>query len=54
MSEARSRAKSARKKGHLGAAHAHGQEAIAHESEMKELDKRAAKIFFRENNKVSS
>ncbi|KAH9002136.1 hypothetical protein EDB86DRAFT_2800984, partial [Lactarius hatsudake] len=26
----------------------------SHESEMKELDKRAAKIFFRENNKVSN
>ncbi|KAH9019014.1 hypothetical protein EDB85DRAFT_2121407 [Lactarius pseudohatsudake] len=51
MSEARSRAKSARKKGRLGAAHAHRQDAIAHESEMKELDKRAAKIFLRENNK---
>ncbi|KAH9176281.1 hypothetical protein EDB89DRAFT_1903111 [Lactarius sanguifluus] len=51
MSEARSRAKSARKKGRLGAAHAHKQDAIAHESEMKELDKRAAKIVFRENNK---
>ncbi|KAH9019029.1 hypothetical protein EDB85DRAFT_1820114, partial [Lactarius pseudohatsudake] len=34
-------------------AHAHTQDAIAHESEMKELDERAAKIFFRENNKVS-
>ncbi|KAI9442247.1 hypothetical protein H4582DRAFT_1267450 [Lactarius indigo] len=51
MSEARSRAKSARKKGRLGAAHAHKQDAIAHESEMKELDKRAAKIVFRDNNK---
>ncbi|KAH9083550.1 hypothetical protein EDB83DRAFT_2669553 [Lactarius deliciosus] len=51
MSEARSRAKSARMKGRLGAAHAHKQDAIAHESEMKELDKRAAKIFLRENNK---
>ncbi|KAI9428478.1 hypothetical protein H4582DRAFT_1831051, partial [Lactarius indigo] len=51
MSEARSRAKSASKKGHLGAAHAHRQDAIARESEMKELDKRAAKIIFRENNK---
>ncbi|KAH9019011.1 hypothetical protein EDB85DRAFT_595977 [Lactarius pseudohatsudake] len=46
MSEARSRAKSARKKGRLGAAHAHKQDAIAHESEMQ-----AAKIFFKENNK---
>ena len=54
MSEARGRAKSAQKKGHHGAAHAHRQEAIAHESAMKELDKRAARIIFREKNKVSS
>ncbi|KAH9083553.1 hypothetical protein EDB83DRAFT_2212788 [Lactarius deliciosus] len=52
MSEARHKAKNAKKKGRLGAAHAHKQDAIAHEGEMKELDKRAAKIFFRENNKV--
>ncbi|KAH8990462.1 hypothetical protein EDB92DRAFT_745659 [Lactarius akahatsu] len=51
MSEARSRAKSAQKKGLLGAAYAHRLGAIAHESEMKELDKRAAKIVFKENNK---
>ncbi|KAH9083563.1 hypothetical protein EDB83DRAFT_28082 [Lactarius deliciosus] len=51
MSEARSRAKSASEKGRLGAAHAHRQDAIAYESEMKELHKRAAKIVFRENNK---
>ncbi|KAF8274560.1 hypothetical protein EI94DRAFT_1696073 [Lactarius quietus] len=51
MSEARSRAKSAQKKGNRGAAHVHRQEAISHENAMKELDKRAAKIFFRENNK---
>ncbi|KAH9176285.1 hypothetical protein EDB89DRAFT_2240568 [Lactarius sanguifluus] len=51
MSEARSRAKSAQKKGYRGAAQVHRQEAIAHESAMKELDKRAAKIIFRENNK---
>ncbi|KAH8990467.1 hypothetical protein EDB92DRAFT_1798923, partial [Lactarius akahatsu] len=51
MSEARSRAKSAQKKGYRGAAQAHRQEVIAHESAMKELDKRAAKIIFRENNK---
>ena len=54
MSEARSRAKSAQKKGYRGAANAHRQEAIAYESAMKKLDKRAAKIIFRENNKVSS
>ncbi|KAH9047899.1 hypothetical protein EDB84DRAFT_1673377 [Lactarius hengduanensis] len=51
MSEARRRAKNAKKKGRLGTAHAHRQDALSHESEMKELDKRAAKIFFRENNK---
>ena len=54
MSEARSRAKGAQKKGYHGAAHAHRQEAIAHEKAMKELDKRAANIIFREKNKVSS
>ena len=54
MSEARSRAKSAKKKGYRGAAQAHRQEAIAHESAMKELNKRAAKIIFKENNKVCS
>lgn len=53
MSEARSRAKSAQKKGSRGAAHIHKQEAMVRESEMKDLDKRAAKIIFRENNKVS-
>ena len=52
MSEARNRAKSAQKKGYKGAAQAHRQEAIAHEKVMKELDKRAAKIIFREKNKV--
>ncbi|KAH9040798.1 hypothetical protein EDB85DRAFT_1886864 [Lactarius pseudohatsudake] len=51
MSEAYRRAESAKKKGRFGVAHAHTQDAIAHESEMKELDERAAKIFFRENNK---
>ncbi|KAH9061242.1 hypothetical protein EDB87DRAFT_1560492 [Lactarius vividus] len=51
MSEARSRAKSAQKKGLRGAAQAHKQEAMAHESAKKELDKRAAKIIFKENNK---
>ena len=52
MTEARSRAKSAQKKGYRGAAQAHKQEAIAHKSAMEELDKRAAKIIFREKNKV--
>jgi len=53
MTEARSRAKSARKKGYQSASHVHRQEAIAHESAKTELDKRAAKIVFRENNKAS-
>lgn len=52
MTEARSRAKSAQKKGYRGAAQAHRQEAIVHKSAMEELDKRAAKIIFREKNKV--
>jgi hypothetical protein len=51
MSEARSRAKSAQKKGYRGAANAHRQEAMAYEREMKDFDKRAAKIIFQENNK---
>jgi hypothetical protein len=54
MSEARSRAKSARKKRSGGAAQAHNLEVAAHEKVMKELDKRAAKIIFAEKNKVSS
>ena len=54
MSEARSRAKSAQKKGYRGAAHAHRQEAISHKNAMKELDKRASKIIFTEKNKVCS
>ncbi|KAH9083548.1 hypothetical protein EDB83DRAFT_27060 [Lactarius deliciosus] len=51
MSEAYRRAESARRKGRFGVAHTHTQDAIAHESEMEKLDERAAKIFFRENNK---
>ncbi|KAH9002120.1 hypothetical protein EDB86DRAFT_2827547 [Lactarius hatsudake] len=51
MSEAYRRAESARKKGRFRVAHTHTQDAIAHESEMEKLDERAAKIFFRENNK---
>ena len=53
MVEARSRAKNAQKKGYKGAAQEHRQEVIAHEKVMKELNKRAAKIIFREKNKVS-
>jgi hypothetical protein len=52
MREARDLAKNARKRGDHAAAGKHRQDAIAHESEMKCLDKRAAKIIFRENNKV--
>ena len=52
MSEAHSRAKSAQKKGSRGAAQAHRQEAMSHESAMKDHDKRAAEIIFREKNKV--
>jgi DNA-nicking Smr family endonuclease len=52
MREARDLAKSARKRGDQTAAERHRRDAIAHESEMKSLDKRAAKIIFRENNKA--
>jgi len=52
MREARDLAKNARKRGDYTAAGKHRQDAIAHENEMKCSDKRAAKIIFRENNKV--
>jgi hypothetical protein len=52
ISEALSRAKSAKKKGQKGAAQEHKQEAIAHQKVKKELNERAAKIIFTENNKV--
>ena len=52
MTKARSRAKNAQKKGTHGAAHKHTQRAKAHESAIKELDKRAAEIIFTEKNKV--
>ena len=54
MSEARSRVKSAQKKGSHGAAREHRQRANAHQSAMNELDKRAAEIIFKEKNKVCS
>ena len=54
MSEAYSRAKAAQKKGYRGAAQEHRQRGDAHKSSMEDLDMRAAKIIFRENNKVSS
>lgn len=52
MSEERTRAKSAQKRGHKEAAQAHTQKAIAHEKAVKDLNKRAAKIIFTEKNKV--
>jgi len=52
MHEARDLAKGARKRGDHTTEQTHRQDAIAHESEMKSLDKRAAKIIFRENNNV--
>ncbi len=54
MSEAYSRANRAQKNGYRGAAHEHRQQADAHKSAMEELNKRAAKIIFREKNKVCS
>jgi len=52
MRDARDLAKSARKSGDRAADQMYKQDAIALESEMKSLDKRAAKIIFREKNKV--
>lgn len=52
MKEARDRAKSARKRGDSEARYTYEREAISHESGMKHYDKKAAKIIFRENNKV--
>jgi len=52
MREARDKAKSARRIGDYETARTHNQDAIAHESEMKSLDKRAAKIIFKEKNKA--
>jgi hypothetical protein len=45
-------AKTAQRRGDYRAEQRHRQDAIAYESERKSLDKRAAKIFFSENNKV--
>ena len=53
MRDARDLAKSARKGGDHTAAQRSRQDAIALESEMKSLDKRAAKIIFTQKNKVS-
>jgi hypothetical protein len=52
MREARDRAKIAHRKGDNEAEYEYRQEARAHESAKKNSDKRAAKIFFRVNNKV--
>jgi len=52
MRDARDLAKSARKSGDHAAERMYKQDANALESEMKSLDKRAAKIIFREKNKV--
>ncbi|KAH9083549.1 hypothetical protein EDB83DRAFT_27151 [Lactarius deliciosus] len=51
MTEAYSRAKSAQRMGDRWAAQEHRRRGDAHKSMMEELDKRAAKIIFRENNK---
>lgn len=52
MQDARDRAKIAHRRGDREAESEYKQEARAHESAKKNLDKRAAKIFFRVNNKV--
>ena len=52
MHNARDLAKSARRSGDHNTQQMYRQDAIALESEMKSLDKRAAKIIFREKNKV--
>ncbi len=54
MSEAYNRAKSAQRMGDRWAAQEHRQQADAHKGAMEELNKRAAKIIFREKNKVCS
>ena len=54
MTEEYSRAKMAQKKGLRGVAQEHRQRGHTHKSAMKELDKRAAEIIFREKNKVCS
>ncbi|KAH9061248.1 hypothetical protein EDB87DRAFT_405529 [Lactarius vividus] len=51
MTEAYSRAKSAQRMGDRWAAQEHRRRGDAHKSVMEELDKQAAKIIFRENNK---
>jgi len=54
MHAARDLAKSTRKRGDYEAEQRHKHDAMAYESQMKDLDKRAARIIFRENNKVRS
>ena len=52
MHAARDLAKSSRKSGDYKAEQRHKHDAMAYESQMKDMDKRAARIIFRENNKV--
>jgi len=52
MHVARDLAKSTRRSGDYRAEQRHKHDAMAYESQMKDLDKRAAKIFFRVNNKA--
>jgi hypothetical protein len=52
MHAARDLAKSSRKSGDYKAEQRHKHDTMAYESQMKDLDKRAAKVIFRENNKV--
>ena len=52
MHVARDLAKSVCKSGDYKAEQRHKHDAMAYESQMKDLDKRVAKIIFRENNKV--
>ncbi len=54
MSEAYSQAESAQRMGDRRAAQEYRRQAGDHKSDMEELDKRAAKIIFREKNKVCS
>ena len=52
MHVARDRAKSTRRSGDYQAEQRHKHDAMSYESQMKDLDKRAAKVIFKENNKV--
>jgi hypothetical protein len=52
MRDARDRAKDARRRGDRAAESEYNQEARAHESSMKNLDKSAAKLIFKAKNRV--